>query len=586
MPSTIITTAKLVNSPSQFHDSANFNRGNHRGLDESERERIYKQALKTVTDQAVVASVVEQHHHVHHHFHSNDSDYDSGREHNGNYEDSNRQSLKRRRHRSRCFGLALLSSGLALVAISIGVLLHLVRSTQKNDAVDSNAPPVVPPIQMPTFPPLEQRHVAFESTEELYQAVDAYLAALVASASSMEELDNDLWTSTNTTSSDANDTSASRRPPPPRLDVPSSPVALKYGYPMGTWNVSLLSNFSRVFDAYRHNGLPFDSLRSSSSTDDDSASSDTSSSSASSVLAFVNEDLSGWDVSNAETLFAMFAGAHDFIGFGLDEWDVSRVTNFSYMFMDAHSLQANVSSWNTSAAVSMEGLFQDATSFNGDLSAWDVSRVTNLAHMLLGAVSFEGLGGLQDWNVSRVETLHSTFQYADSFLGDSIASWDVSRVTIFADMAWDAKVFDADLSRWNVGKATDMSFMLAAPSYTGRAGNGASVSLTGWDTSRVENMWGIFKKASSFVGNISTWNVSAVLDLGRALSHCYEFNGDLSRWDTSGALFMEEMFLEASSFASDVSAWDTRHVEDMSSMVRMSVSCRQYLMHSCPETSL
>jgi Mycoplasma protein of unknown function, DUF285 len=127
---------------------------------------------------------------------------------------------------------------------------------------------------------------------------------------------------------------------------------------------------------------------------------------------------------------------------------------------------------------------------------------------------------------------------------------------------WDAKSFNGDLSSWSVGNVHDMSFMLAAPSYVGG-------DLSRWDTSRVEKMWGMFKKAPSFKGDgLWAWDVSNVRDFGRTFSGCYSMDADISAWNTSRAVLMDDMFLEAISFAGDLSLWDTRRVEDMSYMVR------------------
>lgn len=59
--------------------------------------------------------------------------------------------------------------------------------------------------------------------------------------------------------------------------------ATQYGCPIGVWDVSRISDFSRIFDARRNP-----------------------------AAARFNDDISAWDVSNAEDLSAMFYGASDF----------------------------------------------------------------------------------------------------------------------------------------------------------------------------------------------------------------------------------------------------------------------------------
>lgn len=141
----------------------------------------------------------------------------------------------------------------------------------------------------PTATPTIARQ-AFVSTQELYDAVDQYLA---------------------TGSAD--------------------PV---YGYPIGDWDVSQLTNFAKVFSANR-NGLAFD----------------------------FNEDLNGWDTSRALTMESMF--------------------------YDARSFTGNISSWNTSSVTNMREALSRATNFQGDLSQWDVSRVTTINGMCKFCVAFD-----------------------------------------------------------------------------------------------------------------------------------------------------------------------------------------------------
>lgn len=87
--------------------------------------------------------------------------------------------------------------------------------------------------------------IPFTTTEELYSAVDDYLSGNGA----------------NTTSS-----------------------AITYGYPIGSWDVSLLTNFSMVFDANRQ------------SIFDDFAT----------EIRYMPYDISSWDVSNAVDMSRMF----------------------------------------------------------------------------------------------------------------------------------------------------------------------------------------------------------------------------------------------------------------------------------------
>jgi surface protein len=141
----------------------------------------------------------------------------------------------------------------------------------------------VAPIAAPTAVVAPPRR-AFTTTEELYNAVDEYLLSGAA-------------------------------------------VNPEYGHPIGVWNVSLLTNLSHVFDAFRRNPRAY----------------------------YFNENLTGWDTS--------------------------RVVTMEDLFLDARSFDGDVSTWNTGRVTSMRETFGRATSFRGDVSRWDVSRVTTMERM-------------------------------------------------------------------------------------------------------------------------------------------------------------------------------------------------------------
>mmetsp|Transcript_21698 Transcript_21698/g.32859 ORF Transcript_21698/g.32859 Transcript_21698/m.32859 type:complete len:172 (-) Transcript_21698:180-695(-) len=87
----------------------------------------------------------------------------------------------------------------------------------------------------------------------------------------------------------------------------SEDIARTYGWPIGKWNVSQVTNFHDIFEC----------------------------------LYDFNEDIGDWDMSNA--------------------------TNLAWMFNhDACSFNQDLSKWNTSQVASMQCMFFDARSFNGN----------------------------------------------------------------------------------------------------------------------------------------------------------------------------------------------------------------------------
>jgi surface protein len=227
----------------------------------------------------------------------------------------------------------------------------------------------------------ESKFRAFTTTAELYQAVDIYILSLTE-------------------------------------DPMDSIVSQMYGYPISTWDVSLIKDLSRVFDPERNSN--FDLLRPPCDPDDDN------------ICNTFNEDLSGWNVSAAETMFGMFAYA-TYFNQDLSAWDVSRVTDMSDMFASADAFNQGLSAWDTSSVTKMSDMFWSAVSFNQDLSTWNVSHVKHMWEM---------------------------FNYAESFNQD-LSAWDTGSVTTMRRMFDGATSFNQDLSRWNVGTVTNMQLMFA-----------------------------------------------------------------------------------------------------------------------------
>jgi surface protein len=249
----------------------------------------------------------------------------------------------------------------------------------------------------------------FQTTIELQNAVDAYFLALQRSENGTM--------------------------------VGTPDVVIRYG-PIRTWNVSLITNFSRLFDPIRNDLLSWTTLSNvyyaldqdigEASNIGGGSSSSKPSTEFDTVRQF-NEDLSGWDVSNAESMMGMFCRSDYFVGSGLDNWNVGKVKDFSFLFMGASVFQGNLSKWDTSSAENMESMFFGALKFKEvNLSWWDVSNVTDMNHMFTYAEKFVG-NGISSWNVSRVLSMDAMFSYAYQFNGD-LSTWDTRSVSTISQM--------------------------------------------------------------------------------------------------------------------------------------------------------
>jgi surface protein len=188
-----------------------------------------------------------------------------------------------------------------------------------------------------------------------------------------------------------------------------SAVALKHGWPIGIWDVSQIQDFSYLF----------------------SSSHDSTSAPRSNPCAMnFDEDLSGWDVSNATTMVSMFDGAETF-NHPIGNWNVSKVPTMRFMFGHAMLFNQSLADWDVSSVRDMSYMFSSAKSFDQPLGDWDVSSVTDMQFMFLMADSFNQ--PLHDWNVSSVEDMSAMFFLASRFC-QPLGSWGVANETNAKEM--------------------------------------------------------------------------------------------------------------------------------------------------------
>ena len=72
--------------------------------------------------------------------------------------------------------------------------------------------------------------------------------------------------------------------------------------------------------------------------------------------------------------------------------------------------------------------------------------------------------------------------------------------------------------------------------------------ISQWNVSSVRNMNGMFAGADAFNGDISQWDVSSVSTMVYMFLNTIDFNVDISQWDVSSVRFARQMFDGATSF--------------------------------------
>ncbi len=149
-----------------------------------------------------------------------------------------------------------------------------------------------------------------------------------------------------------------------------------------------------------------------------------------------------------------------------------------------------------------------------------------------------------------------------------ISEWDVSRVTDMSELfmgeykqegqethlRWEDSSFNEDLSRWQTGNVTNMSWMFSGARSFNR-------DLSKWQTGKVRDMEGMFWGASSFNSDLSKWDTGSVTIMGGMFYLASSFNSDLSGWETGSVTNMDRMFTSATALKERphwYTSWDER----------------------------
>lgn len=219
----------------------------------------------------------------------------------------------------------------------------------------------------------------FETTQELYRAVDLYMV----------------------------DTS----------------LTLEYGKTISDWDVSRIRIFDRLFNFGRQNDTCISITCPYWSFNFDLSRWNTSSAvSMHSMFLDVqqfNQDLSSWDVSRVTEASLLFAGAIDY-NRDLSSWNVSSVSSLESIFNFASSFNQDISAWDVSSVTTMDNAFLAAEAYNQDLSRWDTANVKSMYRMFFSAKAFNQ--DVTSWNVNLVSNMTEMFLGAAAF-NQSLCAW-------------------------------------------------------------------------------------------------------------------------------------------------------------------
>ena len=230
--------------------------------------------------------------------------------------------------------------------------------------------------------------------------------------------------------------------------------------------------------------------------------------------------LEGWDTSNVTNMENLLGSSQGITSLkGLEKWDVSKVSTLHQAFKGMSDITdfEPLKNWKTESLVTLSGTFNSCgvSSLHG-LEDWDVSKVdtldrtfancdslvnvdplvkwdtvtTTMFQTFNGCDLLKNLNGLANLDLSHCTTIQECFRSLPKLVSlDGLENWDVSNVTNFY-RAFEGNAFLADISAladWDVSSGTTFEKMFAQGAFI------LSVdSLSDWDVSSATTLTGMF----------------------------------------------------------------------------------------------
>ncbi len=183
------------------------------------------------------------------------------------------------------------------------------------------------------------------------------------------------------------------------------------------------------------------------------------------MLQVFNQDIGGWNTSNATKMDMMFNDA-DAFNQDIGSWDTSLVTDMNNMFYSAGSFNQDISGWDTGSVTDMNKMFQFANEFNQNLGSWNVSALSDASDMFTGVTlstaNYDAL--LIGWNAQTLQTAVSFSGGNSNYCKGETARTDLAAVPnswTITDGGKDCSEYDPfviTVKTDNSGPSTDTQF--------------------------------------------------------------------------------------------------------------------------------
>ena len=259
-----------------------------------------------------------------------------------------------------------------------------------------------------------------------------------------------------------------------------------------------------------------------------------------------NLNIDGIDTSNVWYMAGMFAcqdsGATPKNPIDFSKINVSKVTDISYMFF-----RSNFSSI--------------------DLSSWDTKNLKYGGHLFSGAIKPKNID-LSSWNVNNLLGADNMFSYAGAE-HINLSGWQSAKLVDTSNMFLGTfSLQTLNLTGFNTSNVTNMYGMFATSVVP-------NLNLSSFDTSKVTNMNSMFRGMQHLnTLNVSNFNTSNVTDFGEMFRGIVVADRTLNvlNFNTSNAVAMPMMFDGTNLIGNlNLSSFNTNKVVDMANMFSNSV---------------
>ncbi|WEV69310.1 BspA family leucine-rich repeat surface protein [Bifidobacterium sp. ESL0775] len=322
--------------------------------------------------------------------------------------------------------------------------------------------------------------------------------------------------------------------------------------------------------------------------------------------ALATVDTTGWDTSQATTMYSMFYQCRTLFNLNLSGFDTARAATMQYMLGGCAQLTSlDLSGWNLTglnATTNMDNIFDGDTGLTTiDAHGWHVNNTvaTALADSTSGTSKFADATNLKtlnvsDWILTGATKTTYLFAHCAHLTDINVSGWTgMSNVAAMnGTFASNTKLTAiTGLPDWDSSHVTDMREMFANDR------NLMELDLSGWDVSHIDingmskifflntslpvintSRWRIgntsvaldiaFKQGPSTI-IVNDWDLSATTSLSGLFKDCTNLTGiiGMGTWDTSTITNMSNMFYKCGKLASaDVSHFDTSHVSTIDYM--------------------